>query len=128
MDNREELAWLGGIIDGEGNFHLGSKPATNNKEYLDVKVRVSSTDMRMIRKISEIYTGLNLRFHFARVNHNRAPWKNAISINTTSQRSTLKLLHHVEPFLVNKHDACITMIEILDHVVSFPITTGNRAG
>ena len=53
-----DIAWLAGIIDGEGNIHMGKHLGGNKgKRYLDIKVRVSNTDMRMIKKISEIYVG-----------------------------------------------------------------------
>ena len=116
-----ELAWLGGIIDGEGNLYINSKKSKiNNARYLDVKVRISGTDMRMIKKISEIYVGLNLRFHFACVNWNHEGWKKAISINTTSQGSCLKLLETVYPYLVNKKDVAETIIKVIQFVKSFP--------
>ena len=57
--NETDIAWLAGIIDGEGNLHVGRKTAkSNGRRYLDVKVRVSSTDMRMIKRISEIYQSI----------------------------------------------------------------------
>ena len=117
----EDLAWLAGIIDGEGNFYVNAKTAKiNNLQYLDVKIRVSSTDMRMIKKISEIYVKLNLRFHYACVNWNHAGWKRAISINISAQGSSLKLLQHVIPYLVNKQDQGLAMQKIITFVKSFP--------
>lgn len=119
--NDIDFAWLAGIIDGEGNFYVNSKVAEKNKKkYLDAKVRISSTDMRMIKRISEIYAFLNLKFHFARVNMNRGSWKPAISINLGTHAGIAKLLKIVYPFLVNKKDLASIFIKILDFVMAFP--------
>jgi len=115
-----ELSWLAGIIDGEGNLHLGSKTATNGKAYLDIKIRVSNTDLRMLKKISEIYKKLNLRFHLATVNFHRKEWKNGLSINVASQGSSYKLLASVFPYLVNKKHCASIMLNILEHLKGFP--------
>ena len=116
-----DLAWLGGIIDGEGNLYFNSKKSKiNDVRYLDVKVRISSTDMRMIKKISELYVQLNLRFHYARVNWNRGDWKRAISINVASQGSSLKLLKAVTPYLINKKATAETLMKVVSFVKAFP--------
>lgn len=116
-----EFAWLAGIIDGEGNFYVNSKESkTNGVKYLDVKVRISSTDMRMIKRISEIYKALNLKFHFARVNMNHGTWKPAISVNVTSQAGVLRLLCVVIPYLVNKKRQAEAISRIVSFVSRFP--------
>ena len=119
--NETDIAWLAGIIDGEGNLHVGRKTAkSNGRRYLDVKVMVSSTDMRMIKRISEIYKSINIVFHFARVNMGRGSWKPAISINTANQGSCKKILKTVLPYLVNKKDLASSVVEIIEFVQGFP--------
>lgn len=115
-----DLAWLAGILDGEGNFYINRKHNQNGAEYLDMKIRISSTDMRMIKRVSEIYHALNLRFHFAKVNFNRGTWKNAISINVGTHGSSAKLIGLVYPFLVNKKVIAQIIQKILAFVMSFP--------
>ncbi len=91
-----DLAWLAGIIDGEGNldFSVQTKPSGENKvpnDYFCPKLRITNTDMRMIRKISEIYVRENLVFFYAlnsvkRYKDRKDTWKNQMEITLGSQQ------------------------------------------
>lgn len=125
-----ELAWLAGIIDGEGNLDASvqnKKSGSNGdrNDYFCPKVRIANTDMRMIRKVSEIYVAENLVFfyHFSDVKRykNKKPtWKNQMHITVSSQASIKKLLTLVLPYLVNKQEIAKRIIETIDWVQSQP--------
>lgn len=125
-----DLAWLAGIIDGEGNidFSVQTKPSGENKvpnDYFCPKVRITNTDVRMIHKISEIYVAENLVFFFAlnsvkRYKDRKETWKNQLEITISSQASIKKLLSFVLPFLVNKKKLAELMIETIAWVQDQP--------
>ena len=125
-----DLGWLAGIIDGEGNidFSVQTKPSGENKvpnDYFCPKVRITNTDMRMIKKISEIYVEENLVFFYAlnsikRYKNRKDTWKNQMEITVSSQNSIAKLLHLILPFLVNKQKMAELMIETIEWVKDQP--------
>ena len=125
-----DLAWLAGIIDGEGSLNpsVQNKPSGKNgdrNDYFTPKVRIANTDMRMIKKISEIYVAENLVFfyHFSsmeRYKNKKPTWKNQMSIEISSQKSIKKILTFVLPYLVNKKNMAELMIETIDWVQSQP--------
>ena len=117
----KDLSWLAGIMDGEGNIMVSAKKASaNDKRYLAPKVRVSNTDMRMTRKLSEIYFAMGLKYHFAIANLKNPYLKTAISINITAQGSCRKLLKSIIPYLVNKKRMAEIVVDILDFIKPFP--------
>ena len=121
-----DLAWLAGIIDGEGNidFSVQQKQSGENKvpnEYFCPKVRITNTDMRMIRKVSEIYVNENIVFFYAlnsvkRYKNRKDTWKNQMEITISGHGSIKKLLSLVLPYLVNKQALAKLMIETIDWV------------
>lgn len=122
-----DLAWLAGILDGEGCLELTMKKSPNGKKYLMPKVRVYNTDVRMIEKVSQIYCDHNLVFFYTLGNNGKAcsdrtgkPWKTQIGICIASQGSTRKLLELVLPFLGNKRTVSEIIIETIKYVQGLP--------
>lgn len=128
-----DLAWLAGIIDGEANLDFSTKVRTttagNQFTYFQPKVRITNTDLRMIRKISEIYVRHNWVFFYAlnsvkRYKHRKDTWRNQMEITVSAQGSARRLLETVLPYLVNKRD----LAEILIRTISFVQSQPHRGG
>lgn len=117
-----DLAWLAGIVDGEGNLQFDMKKACNGKRYFCPKVRVSNTDVRMIKKIAEIYKENNIVFFYTINKRNRYndKWKDQLHIEVASQGSVKKLLNLIIPFMVNKADVSRKMVNVIDFVMAQP--------
>lgn len=122
-----DIAWLAGILDGEGCLELNMKMAHNKKRYLCPKIRIYNTDIRMIKKVSNIYESNNLVFFYTLGNNGRQhssltgkPWKTQIGICIASQGTTKKLLELVYPYLSNKQKMAEIMIKIIDFVSGCP--------
>jgi len=75
-----DLAWLAGIIDGEGCLSLDLKLAGNGKPYLSAKVRVINTDVRMIQKCARVYIDLNVVFYYSIHRRTQAHYKDQTAI------------------------------------------------
>lgn len=115
-----DLAWLAGIIDGEGCLTVDLKKADNGKFYLQPKVRVINTDVRMIEKVARIYVALNVVF-FYNINKKRKDhYKDQTAIVISSQGSSLKVLKAIRPYLANKQKIADAMIEVIEYVQAFP--------
>lgn len=115
-----DIAWLAGILDGEGAISVGLKLSGNGKNYLMPKVRIYNTDIRMIQKVSRIYVELGVVFFYNLNKKRQAHYKNQMGICVTSQGSCLKILEAVEPHLANKQDVAKIMIQLIKFVQSLP--------
>lgn len=116
----EDLAWLAGMIDGEGNLSAGLRLNPNGSSYLDVKVRISGTDIRMMHYVGVIYQRMNLVFFNSLMNKNRKEWKTGLNVEVARQGSTLKLLKAVKPYLHGKYLVAQAMIDLIEYVQSVP--------
>ena len=129
ISREADFAWLAGIVDGEGNidFSVQKKKTPRGvwNDYFCPKLRIMNTDMRMIRKIAEIYVAENLVFfyHFSNVKgykNKKDTWKNAMHITISSQGSLKKVLKLIEPYLVNKKRQAQLLIGAIEWVQSQP--------
>jgi hypothetical protein len=123
------LSWLAGIIDGEGNIDFSTKVRTttagNQFTYFSPKLRITNTDVRMIRRVSEIYKRHKLVFFYAqnsvkRYKNKKKTWRNQLEITVSAQRSVIYLLQLVLPYLANKKRMAGIMIRALRFVQSQP--------
>jgi hypothetical protein len=115
-----DLAWLAGMIDGEGNISAGLRKNPNGEKYLEVKVRIAGTDIRMMNAVGVIYEKMNLVFFNSLANKYRDDRKTALNVEVARQGSTLKLLLAVRPFLRGKGELADAVINIINYVKSVP--------
>ena len=123
-----DLAWLAGILDGEGALSVGlTKHCENGLMYLDPKIRIYNTDIRMIQKVARIYSELNVVF-FYNLNKKRADhYKDQVGICVTSQGSCIKILDAVTQYLGNKQQIAIAMRDVVAYVKGQPkVGNGTR--
>ena len=114
-----DLAWLAGILDGEGALSVDLK-LREGRNYLMPKVRIYNTDVRMIRKTARIYVELGVVFFYNLNKKRKEHYKDQLGICVTSQGSCLKLLEAVKPYLANKQDIAQTIINVVGFVKSLP--------
>lgn len=115
-----DLAWLAGILDGEGALSVSLNLHDNGNCYLDAKVRVYNTDVRMIQKIARIYVEMGVVFFYNLNTKRLEHYKNQLGICITSQGSCAKVLEAIMPYLANKQDAAKVMLEVVRFVQSCP--------
>ena len=114
-----DLAWLAGILDGEGALAADLK-MTAGRNYLCPKIRIFNTDVRMVQKCARIYVEMGIVFFYTINNKKKMGWKNQIGICVTSQGSCLKLLEAVKPYLANKQEVAQSISDIIKFVKSLP--------
>lgn len=124
-----DIAWLAGIIDGEGNLHAlvqEKQSGPNNRlRFLCPKVRITNTDIRMIKRVSEIYVREGLKFFYAlnrvsRYKNKKDTWKDQLEITVGSQHGVAKLLRLVLPYLVNKREYASIFLGFIEWVALQP--------
>jgi hypothetical protein len=103
--SREEvadMAWLAGIIDGEGCMHLGEQKREGTRitarQYL--QIHVTNTNPLIIQRVSQIWERQNVKFHIEL--HKRQPKRDYLCIVTTGLGSGKKVLVSVLPYLSAK--------------------------
>lgn len=115
-----DLAWLAGIIDGEGCLSVDLKMADNGKKYLMPKIRVINTDVRMVQKCARIYVDLNVVFYYNINKKRKDHYKDQMAIIVSSQGSSMKVLNAIIPYLANKQEIAIVMLKIIELVQAYP--------
>lgn len=98
--SKEELAWLAGIIDGEGCLQVNKAVGEDTKPGARICIDISSTTPIMIQRVSVIYKKLGLVFCYA-FGRNKAN-NQFLRIMVAGQGSLEKLLQAVRPYLCNK--------------------------
>lgn len=107
-----EVAWLAGIVDGEGWIGLYDNKARRHRQ---LKVVVGNTNPFMVRKISLILTRLDLRFWYQyKAPKGRLGVRDILEIGVSGNRGVAVLLHALRPHLTAKADQADAVLEYLD--------------
>jgi len=109
-----ELAWLAGIIDGEGCIYFGKRFDGKGKPYHRLSISIANSDVRMIAKASQIYEALNLRFAYQLRTFAKFMKKHQMCIIVDSQGTGRKLLEAIYPYLVSKKDQAKLVLEYFE--------------
>jgi uncharacterized glyoxalase superfamily protein PhnB len=118
--SREQLAWLAGILDGEGSLEVGwTNQYRKDKARLPTKmmycrIKVGNTDVFMIREISRIYSGLRVGFSYRTYKKSNSRYW-VIDIKTQGKGNCRKLINAVYPYLITKIQQADKMLEIITY-------------
>jgi hypothetical protein len=101
MKNQNDLFWLAGIIDGEGflttntrnGIHKTRNCGKGHNSFI-TRIGVFNTDVGIIKKISEIFYELGVKFYFTVHNtpKNNPNGMQGLSINVEGYKSCKKIL------------------------------------
>lgn len=108
MPTDTELAWLGGIIDGEGSVIIFSHTEKNGSRKICPSVSIVNTDLGIINKARKILEELGLSFvlqdrsRYKQKKH----YKDQYALISRNQKYITTLLLHITPYLFsNKRQA-----------------------
>lgn len=104
-----DLAWLAGIIDGEGNLNVGLFDVQSNKvgepwRVFRLECVIVNTHAFMIEKVTRILAEIGVRFKVQVRDRKRVNWKPAFVITILGQGNTAKLLANIFPYLTAKQE------------------------
>jgi len=136
ISREADLAWLAGIIDGEGNIHScvqAKKCGPLKRDYFQPKLRITNTDVRMIQKVSEIYAAEGITFFYAlnavsRYKNKKSTWRDQLEITVSAKKDLVKLLRMVVPYLVNKQRFAEIFLQAIEWVQAQPMRGRNSEG
>lgn len=122
------LAWLAGIIDGEGCMYAAlasesrvRRDGTRGK-YMRVAVVITNTDLAMIEEVISIGAVLGVRFNLEKPKVYRPQHKQRWAARVAGARQATVLLNAVLPFLVTKRERARIVIRLFGYrqQVSYP--------
>lgn len=114
--SREDIGWIAGIIDGEGTISLvkqslynGHKYVRNDTEYGDYRymnlqpiVSVTSTSFELLRRLTELYSAMGLKYHYMLNTHVNPKWNDSVCVRVCALNSVCKLLSNTKELLTEK--------------------------
>lgn len=107
-----DLAWLGGIIDGEGCIYI-------TKKYRPA-IMISNTNIDIINKCVDIIQKIGIITNkIVEENRKEKKQKTAYSITVGNRQDVYILLSYIIPYLVGKRQQANTLKEYLCNVVYF---------
>lgn len=109
-----DLAWLAGILDGEGFIGI-SRTGTK----IVKRVSITNTDYELLQKVSRVYAEMNMRFFW-----NWCSPKNRneqfMILTVSSYGSIKRLLNAVMPYLTSKSEQAKKMLSFIAYRESIP--------
>jgi len=129
MINQNDLFWLAGIIEGEGflttntrnGIHKTKNDGRGHLSYI-TRIGVGNTDAGLIRRISEIYYELGVKFYYTLHNppKDRPDSMQYISINVEGYRSCKKILDVIvdKTYSISKKNQILLMIDYINYRLS----------
>jgi len=109
-----DIAWLAGILDGEGFIGISGW-----EKKIVKRVSITNTSYELLAKASRIYRSMNLRFHW-----NYCKPKNRkeefMILTVSSYGSIKKLLNVTMPYLTTKKTQAMKMLEFIAYRESIP--------
>ena len=118
MTSEQEIAWLAGLLEGEGAFMLG-KNWVNKKAYIYPVIVVSMTDKDVVDRVAAIF-GNTTYCSKPQESH----WKLLYSVSTSGSRAVV-FLKKILPFMGERRRKKIT--EILDYWAKRPSSKEMRS-
>jgi len=111
----EELAWLAGVIDGEGNLDLNKRYGLHRQgkgtwNWNRPRIIIGSTDARLIAKVSEIYAKIGCKFWYSTLKRYEEHHKPCLLIITIGIRNVFKVLIRVKDYLTVKKNQAELLI------------------
>lgn len=118
--NKEEIAWMAGIWDGEGCLRaVIQKNRKNGNPTLHVEAFVKNTDVLMIRKISNVLYKASIKFCFflqkAYRDNTGTSHKKIVVIKVSGKGNVWKLLTLMFPYLITKRHQASLMLELIEY-------------
>jgi len=112
-----DIAYLAGIIDGEGCPYFRVRKHTNNKSWqVSLVLELQTTSLAMMKKIQQIYMqefGIKKEIRTYQPPGNRKP----VYILNLHKKSELKrVCKAIEPFLTTKRRKIQMLLKIIDYL------------
>jgi len=118
VDNKQatpqEIAYVAGLMDGEGCIAIQSQKLANGKVGYAVNVKITNTDPNIIERIQSTYLKLGINPLIRERDNSKNPqWKNWFEVYLTKQSQIQRLLETLLPYLVGKRARATMMLRYI---------------
>lgn len=116
-----ELAYLAGIIDGEGSigiYHRASIPSSLNSNSYDCSIQISNTDPNLIQWIADKFGGSLKRYDIRYEESRRKSWKPLYRVSWSAKEDVYSILSDVYKYLIVKK----RLAELMFAFITIPIS------
>lgn len=107
------LAWLGGIIDGEGMVTVIRRKKGSRKGFIP-RVSIVNTDERIISEVVSILKELRLAHYTQTKAGTKAGWKTKWEVQFNGHIRCAAALPHLIPYLVSKREKAEALLELCE--------------
>lgn len=108
-----DIAWLAGLIDGEGCLYMRRIKPGINKNILSL-LEIQTPSIRMYERVTEILYGLNIEYNVELGRMQKMSTRPANKILVVRKHEIKKLLEFVKPYLYVKLPEAEAMLEFLE--------------
>ena len=116
ISRKEAIAWLAGLLDGEGCIHAYWQQPSNGMVGPGMRVRVnfSGTHPTLIHRITRILK--SMKFKFCIATHSRGDkWKAYAEVIISGKSSVRRLLNMLLPYLTEKKEQAELMLDLISY-------------
>ncbi len=96
-----ELAWLAGIMEGEGTFAIYHQ-RSSNRDQLKATISLTNTDPFLIKKAVEIFRRIGVELHIRSYDNKKGSTRTVYDISTAKQTNVKKICEELIPYLVGE--------------------------
>src|SRR5713101_5647962 len=100
---REEIAWIAGLLEGEGCFSI------NNKYDIQPQIHIRMTDLDVIERARSILGG-NCVIREEKRNNKNSKLKNIFNYSISSSKLALEWMHILYPWMGRRRQSKIRQI------------------
>ena len=115
-----KLAWLGGIIDGEGMVTAIKRTERKRNQYGYIpRVSVVNTDLIIINEVVAICKELSLP-HYVQSKEGKGLWKTKYEVLFNGFTRCKIVLEIIIPYLISKQKRAIALLELCNNRLNLP--------
>lgn len=108
----EDLAWLAGIIDGEGCFTIYSvKRKDTNNLSPSANITITNSDDLLLHRCKEILEELGVKHYYHDPKNGHQRGRKVMRLRIKNYGSICNLINAVLPYLVSKKEQAALMLE-----------------
>lgn len=110
--NPLDVAWLAGIVDGEGCLQIQPNRDRNGFMHIRVCVKIANTSRKMMDKVSRIIEEIAFkRYQLSETINTKGKQSKFFNVNITKQSAVLAVLEAILPHLTVKEEQAAVVIE-----------------
>lgn len=111
-----ELAYLAGIIDGEGCISINHAGVWKKTKAFQCKVRVANSNQNLINWVMQILGKLDIKAHITHSKRceDNPKWKRVYDVAVLNQTKCHTLLKAISPYLIGKKAQASLLLEWIE--------------